>query len=150
MATTSKKNNRSEQTLVEEVILPRVKNPLNYHLFPKEEVERSHKKPHKALPDDTLTIEELVRRSMRGQPIPGQIRPGYYDEEDEQPDFARMDIAEQQEYLEARHDEAVKLRQKIKQEEEAKKNDFKSITNEIDTLRKQLKDLEAKQGPADK
>lgn len=66
--------------------------------------ETSLKKNSKTVPDQTMSIEELIRRFASGQPLTksplldDQIE--IYDEEDEYPDFLKMDLSEQHDYAE--------------------------------------------------
>lgn len=55
--------------------------------------------PSKTVPDQTLTMQEILTRYARGLPISNGKQPIYHGEE-EMPDFRTMDLVEIQEYKE--------------------------------------------------
>lgn len=58
-------------------------------------------KPSLTIPDQTMSLREILDRYSRGLPVDGMAgEPIYHGEEDEMPDFRRMDLAEIQEYRE--------------------------------------------------
>lgn len=63
----------------------------------------SSTKPSLTVPDQSMTITEIVTRYAKGLPFDNQ-RTGIYDEDENDviPDFRRMDLVDQQEYLEKR------------------------------------------------
>lgn len=138
MATTSKKVESPKQDNHPKPLIKTVANA-KFIKRPGDEPERSHKFPHSAVPDQSMSIPEIVRRFVQGLPLSGtdQGEP-YYDEDDDTPDFKRMDLAEQEEYLTERHNEAVLLRQKLrkKQNEDAQRID--KLSQEINEMRKKF------------
>lgn len=55
--------------------------------------------PSCTVPDQTLSIQEIMRRYAKGLPIGGQ-KVELFDEEDDLPDPRTLDLAERQEYAE--------------------------------------------------
>jgi hypothetical protein len=80
------------------------------------------------VPDQSLTLKEILEKSLAGQDLSYWQRNGWYGDNDADYDsddaeqFARMDIAEQYDYVSA----------VIRQEEAAKIGGFESV--KIDTL----------------
>lgn len=56
--------------------------------------------PSQTIPDQSMTVKELMERHARGLPLTGERVPIYNGEED-LPEFEKMDLAERQEYIEA-------------------------------------------------
>lgn len=72
---------------------PAIKTPLNAKHFP--ESREYNYQPSKTLPDQTLSLKELLDRYTRGLPISGpQMHPVFNGDEDFFPDVRRMDISE--------------------------------------------------------
>lgn len=70
--------------------------------------------PSQTIPDEAMTIKEIMNRFTRGLPLGGSNEPVYDGDEDFVPDFSRMDLAERQEWTEAHKEEleALKLKQR--------------------------------------
>lgn len=65
--------------------------------------------PSLTVPDQVLSIRQIMDRFSRGLPIDGEQFAVYHGEDFELPDFSRMDLAEIQEYREKlTHDNNVK------------------------------------------
>lgn len=80
--------------------MSKVRNSLNYatdhYPFIKGEVNVG---PSMTVPDQTLSIQEILDRFARGLPVSGGRAP-IFDEEDELPDLRTLDLAERQELKE--------------------------------------------------
>lgn len=78
--------------------LPRYRSPLNSHLFPKyfEPVSPISE----TIPDQSLSIKEILDRYSRGLGINGEQFAVYHGEEDEMPVLQKMDLSEIQELQE--------------------------------------------------
>lgn len=77
-----------------ELIVPNpraVKTPYNAHQFPKYQEENTM--PSMTVPDQTMSVAELLDRHRRGLPVHGDLHPIYHGEE-EMPDLRRMDLSE--------------------------------------------------------
>lgn len=58
---------------------------------------RINEMPSLTIPDQTMPLEEILRRFVSGQPIPG-IQAAIWNGEDEMPDVKHMDLADLEEY----------------------------------------------------
>lgn len=81
----------------------RWKTPWNAKLFPKQ--YEINDQPSKTIPDQTMSMQEIMRRFASGLPVQGAKVPVYMGEDDDMPDLEHMDLAERQEALEAAKDE---------------------------------------------
>lgn len=69
-------------------------------------------KPSLTIPDQSMTIREILERYARGLPLGGQKVPIYNGEDDDMPDLERLDISEKHELFESVKDEIESLRKK--------------------------------------
>lgn len=53
-----------------------------------------NKLPSKTVPDETMTVSELVRRFNHGLPITGNVNGQFYGDEELMPDLKKMDLSE--------------------------------------------------------
>lgn len=103
-------------------------------------------KPSMTIPDETLTIKEILQRYTSGQPIPGGKEPIYEGEEPTFPlNWEKLDLEEKMQYLnnarQALQDHEEETRKKIKESQE------KLRQEEIDkAVQAKLKELEKSQG----
>lgn len=74
---------------------------------------KAAEKPSQTIPDQSLSVSEIMRRYSRGLPLGGQKVPVYEGDEDYFPDLSKMDLADRQQYLEDRKEEFVELQGKI-------------------------------------
>lgn len=70
--------------------------------------------PSKTIPDQTLSIQEIMRRYAAGLPLEGEKVPFYDGEEEDLPDVRKMDLAEVQEMREAIADNIQASQQKLR------------------------------------
>lgn len=77
--------------------------------------------PSLTIPDQTMSIAELVRRYAQGLPIEGQKVP-LYDGENEFPDLTKMDLADRQTYLESAAQEYQEIQDRINKQIKAFKD----------------------------
>lgn len=77
---------------------PRWRTPWNAAEFPQR--GEVNNKPSLTIPDEALTIREIIERYVRGINFPGS-GPAVYDEDEGGyfPDLSHMDLADQQEYV---------------------------------------------------
>lgn len=88
----------------------KIRTPYNSKAYPKNyEVNTM---PHMTIPDQTMSISEIMARYARGLPISGERVPVYNGEED-LPDLDRMDLAERQEALENAREEYVEIQKRL-------------------------------------
>lgn len=131
------------QTLGTDVILPG-KWPTNYNRPKYKGTLRPEKNklPSMTVPDQTMSIKEILDRHTRGLPIAGQ-KIAFYDPEDDMPDLSKMDLAERQEHMEAAAEEikAIQEREETRKKEAAEKKaakkEFKqmSIIDDIEEIK---------------
>lgn len=76
--------------------------------------------PSMTIPDQTMSIREILDRFARGLPLGGQRVPVYNGEDDDLPDLQHMDLADREEYMESAADELRELKTKIKINEKKK------------------------------
>lgn len=103
--------------------------------------EKKSNKPSMTIPDQSLTVAELVERNKRGLPLGGNKVPVYSadPEADFVPDIAKLDLAEIQEMKEQIAAQ-IQEKQGLLQEYEAKKKNQKvrKLEQEIEQLKKQV------------
>lgn len=91
-----------------------VKNSLNADQFPKRyEIVGG---VSMTIPDQTMSIREIMKRFASGLPIDGEKVPIYDGEEDAMPDMSKMDLAERQEWLEQAKTELAEVKARIEEE----------------------------------
>lgn len=66
-------------------------------------------RPSKTIPDQAMTIEEIMRKYASGQPLNGVKVPVYEGEDSDMPDPATMDLVDRQEYAEAARSEIKRI-----------------------------------------
>ena len=95
----------------------KIKSMLNAHEFPKKYEQNN--KPSMTVPDQALSIREILSRFARGIPVEQQV-PIYEDvetTEDYLPDLKTLDLADRQQYLEMVKEELNHLRSKAQHSE---------------------------------
>lgn len=123
----------------------RVKNSLNADEFPKR--PEINKGVSKTVPDQSLSLREIMIRFASGLPLGGIRQPEWHGEYDEMPDVEHMDYAEREAYFNNMKQEMDELSDKIqfvKQKQviarrEADLQYFKNLRNE--KLKKDREDL---------
>ena len=76
--------------------------------------------PSETVPDQSMSMSEIMRRFASGLPIAGAKVPIYNGEED-LPDLSRMDLAEQQEFMDQTKDEITDLKNRFAKEQNIRK-----------------------------
>jgi len=87
-----------------------IKHSLNTHNFPKN-YEKNYS-PSMTIPDQTMSIRTILDRHSRGLPIDGIKVPIYEGEENDLPDWRRLDLAERQELAHLYKNEIQEIKQK--------------------------------------
>lgn len=103
--------------------------------------EKESKKPSMTIPDQSLTVAELVERNKRGLPLGGGRVPMYSTdpENDYVPDIAKLDLAEIQEMKEQVASQILEAKDNLQKIEQTKKNrKMKQLEMEIEQLKKQV------------
>jgi hypothetical protein len=71
-----------------------------------------NRKPSMTIPDQTMSIRTILDRHSRGLPIDGIKTPIYEGEENDLPDWRRLDLAERQELAHLYKNEIETIKQK--------------------------------------
>lgn len=104
--------------------------------------------PSQTVPDQTMSIRELIDRFARGLPLgSGQI-PLYEGDEEFNPDMKTLDLAEQQELVEQRAEELREL--KIKLDEGRKKQRERAIAEARKAMREHYEAIQKEKGEESK
>lgn len=77
--------------------------------------------PSKTIPDQTMSVQEIMDRFARGLPLDGAKVALYHEEGEDVPDLERMDLSEKHELLEAARREVQEQREKLNRIAEAKR-----------------------------
>lgn len=81
--------------------------------------------PSMTIPDQSLSVREIMDRYAKGYPLEGERTPIYEGEENDLPDLKHMDLAEKEEYMDAAKEE---IRQ-IAAKEKKRKQDIQDQKN---------------------
>ncbi|AXH74465.1 MAG: hypothetical protein [Microviridae sp.] len=112
--------------------LPRIKTQMNAHLF--EKVYEKNAGMSMTIPDQHLTVAEMVRRHRQGLPI-DQSKGAQYLGGEPVPNINEMDLVDRQAYIDQVADALVDVRARI--DMRAKTAKEKSILAEVDKLFKE-------------
>lgn len=92
---------------------------LNASTFPKK--YEASKMPSETVPDQTMSIREILTRYARGLPLAGERVPVYSDDpENDLPDLQHLDLAERQEILEERKEELEDIKRRVAERKKSK------------------------------
>jgi hypothetical protein len=111
----------------------KIKTFMNYGQF-----ENDHEKgfgPSQTIPDQTMSIRELVRRYASGLPLGGSKEPIYEGEDGDGIDPRRLDLAERQELEIAARQELAEIEARLKStrittEQKLSKKDIEDIQSQ--------------------
>lgn len=92
--------------------------------------------PSLTVPDQTMSLREILSRHARGLPIAGNNAPAFYSDE-EQLDIKHFDLADQEDIIIMRADELKGIHDRIEGEKLTKKQ--KAEQKERDKLRDEIK-----------
>lgn len=100
--------------------------------------------PSLTIPDQTLSVTEILARHTRGQDISQFIRAIQHGEDQDLPDLARMDISERYDYIEATRLEIKRLQQQaaneIREKRQKKADEYRKEQEKLQKLSKQVKE----------
>lgn len=116
------------------LLMQQVKNMLNAKDFPKQ--GEVFTMPSMTVPDQSLTVRELMDRFARGLPLGGAKVPIWEGEDDNTPDFSKMDLSEIEDYQLQVQAELEEIRERMNAK--SKKADS---AKEIAELKEQLAKL---------
>lgn len=109
-----------------------IQNHLNYE--PSDHPGEINLDPSETVPDQSMSVKELMDRYARGLPLNGKT-PVYTGEDDDMPDLARMDLAEREEYAERVAQELEEIKERLNKR--AKEiEDIKKLKADSEELRK--------------
>ena len=86
------------------------KTQYNAHAYDKQYEKNSL--PSLTIPDQTLSVKEIMDRFVRGLPVEGAKIPIYEGDESDLPDLSRMDLTERHETIERIKNEVDTLKKK--------------------------------------
>jgi hypothetical protein len=114
-------------------------NQEDIKLFP--EKYEVNTQPSKTVPDQSLSVQEILRRYARGLPLSDVKTPIYEGEETYHPDLSKMDLADREAYLDEQVEKLRLLKQDLKaRSEEIKKNREETTKKQKEAEKKALID----------
>lgn len=107
------------------------KTPYNSNEFPIK--AEKNKMPSKTIPDQTMSIKEILIRHSRGLPISGGKMPIYEGEDNAMPDMDRMELTDKMDLIQNNRDEIKRIqadlqKQANKPPKQPKKPESNTIT----------------------
>lgn len=120
-----------------------VRHQRNYN--PKGAFRETFKLPALTVPDQTLSIREILDRFARGIPMENVAKiPSYDGEENELPDIRTLDLAEIQAYAQEAEDLRNKFEQSREAQERAKQDAEAKRVADLENAARELAELKAK------
>lgn len=89
----------------------KIRTPFNSPGFEKD--YELNTKVDRCIPDQTMSIRQIMDRYARGLPLDGVKTPIYDGEDSEHPDMTHWDLAEKEAYMDKVREELAELKQKI-------------------------------------
>ena len=87
-----------------------IKHSMNANTFAKN--YEFNTQPSLTIPDQTMSIRTILERHSRGLPIDGIKTPIYEGEENDLPDWRKLDLAERQELVHLYKNEIIDIKQR--------------------------------------
>jgi len=81
--------------------------------------------PDMTVPDQSMSVKQLMDRYARGLPLEGERVPIYNGEEDDLPDLAHMDLADREEYINNAKEEILNIKTKHNAKKQQQPKDSK-------------------------
>jgi len=117
--------------------LPRIKTPLNAHLFPKD--YEQNREPSQTTPGMSMTVLEMIRRHRSGLPI-DQSKGALYQGDELIPDISNMDLVDRHAYMDSVADALVEVKARLEADAKTKKQ--KEFLDQVDAaVREKLAQL---------
>lgn len=85
---------------------------------PPEVIGEINNLPSETVPDQTLSVKEIMVRYARGLPLEGQRVPIWNGEDDDMPDPRTLDLSERQDFAEQAKEELKQLKNKKQKSDE--------------------------------
>lgn len=103
----------------------KIRTPYNHETYRAEKRYERNDQPSLTIPDQTLTIPEILRRYARGIPLDSIVKLPIYDGEDiYNPDMRTLDLTEQAELIEQRSQELKKLNKELEEGRRVAKENY--------------------------
>jgi hypothetical protein len=115
-----------------------IKHSMNAHNF-----EKNYEKntlPSMTIPDQTMSIRTILERHSRGLPIDGIKVPIYEGEENDLPDWRRLDLVERQELAHLYTNEIKEIQQKFNKVDKIDENKDNVRVNVVESNSGEPKD----------
>lgn len=97
-------------------------------------------KPSITIPDQSLSVKDILSRYARGLPLGGMKIPIYEGENDDMPDLTHMDLADRQAYMEAAQEEYEAIQERIKKSRPKAQKPLKQEQIDYKELAKAIQD----------
>jgi len=123
----------------------KIKTRYNSEEFPKN-YERNTQ-PSKTIPDQSMSVKEIMERHARGLPTAGERVPVYFGEDEDMPDLKKMDLAEIQELKENAALQVTQLQDKLQEQKTKSSAANRKPTAKLQQLGIDLEDDADKQYP---
>ena len=117
------------------------KTQFNAHLFHDDHEELPSIQPSMTVPDQSMTIREIMDRHRRG--LPTDTRTPIFDDENDLPDIRKMDLSELHDLREKLNEELSDIKRKQEQKHQEKQRQLL-----LDDLKKQLQQEQKKDSAA--
>lgn len=115
----------------------------DYH--PEEQHYAVNTKPSKTIPNDAMSIPEMLDLYARGLPVDGMEKvPVYHGEEQHYPDMSKMDLADQEAFIQYAQDDFNYKKSKYESEQKATKKAEKRKQQILDQKIRFIKEKESK------
>lgn len=124
-------------TIVKQYNMKKVTNWFNYDHT--EKVGERNKLPSKTVPDQSLSVREILDRYARGLPASG-TRQEIWDGEEDLPDPRTLDLADIQEMREANQADIARMRADLEKQDKARKEKKKPVDEPKKPLKKDPED----------
>lgn len=110
--------------------LPRIKTPLNAHLYPK--TGEQNNMPSETVPNQSMTVLQMIQRHRQGLPI-DESKGALYQGDELMPDISNMDLIDRHAYIDSVADALVEVKNKIaaNAKSEEQKAFVKAVEEEI-------------------
>jgi hypothetical protein len=109
-----------------------IKHSMNYDTFDKK--YEMNEEPSMTIPDQTMSIRTILDRHSRGLPIDGIKIPIYDGEENDLPDWRRLDLTERQELSHLYENEVKEIKRKYSKVDKNDENKDNERVNEVESI----------------
>lgn len=113
-----------EYNVPERIVFNRWKTQWNGKRFPREFEKVG--RVSKTIPDQALSVKELLQRHASGLSLGGEKVPVYHGEDDFLPDYRNLDLSEREDLKRATYDEIEKAKNKLNEEGRERQRSEKS------------------------